>query len=78
MQVYRKLHLFDIDLTHKGGLSVQETKYIEPGKEIPEPIISPVGYVGPSIVSKKICLIPLQSNDLRYPELYRRYVLHGA
>lgn len=60
MQEYRKLHIFDIDLSHKGGLTIAENKYIEPGKVIPEPVISPIGYVVPSI-----------SNDLRYPELYR-------
>eukprot|EP00347_Sterkiella_histriomuscorum_P018788 403344171 len=67
VQKYRKLHLFDIDLTHKGGVQVAENKYIEPGKIIPDPIISPIGYLGLSI-----------SNDLRYPELYRNYVAKGA
>jgi len=52
---------------YQGGLTITENRYIEPGKEIPEPIISPIGYVGLSI-----------SNDLRYPELYRKYVMRGA
>lgn len=64
---YRKLHLFDIDLTHIGGLTISENKYIEPGKEVPCPVMSPIGYIGLSI-----------SNDIRYPELYRYYVQRGA
>lgn len=44
-----------------------ENKFVEPGKGIPEPVISPIGYIGPSI-----------SNDIRYPELYRHYVMRGA
>lgn len=64
---YRKLHLFDIDLTHKGGISIDETRYIEPGVDVVDPIFSPLGYIGLSI-----------SNDLRYPELYRRLVVGGA
>ncbi len=63
MQEYRKLHLFDIDLTTKGGGTIAEHKYIEPGTIVPDPILSPIGYLGLSI-----------SNDLRYPELFRHHV----
>mmetsp|Transcript_44957 Transcript_44957/g.43533 ORF Transcript_44957/g.43533 Transcript_44957/m.43533 type:complete len:96 (-) Transcript_44957:128-415(-) len=31
VQSYRKLHLFDVDLTNKGGLSFKESTYIEAG-----------------------------------------------
>ena len=49
---YRKIHLFDVDLTHRvqGGTHIQENKYIAPGTDIPDPVFSPVGYVGMSIV----------------------------
>eukprot|EP00347_Sterkiella_histriomuscorum_P000140 403377015 len=69
VQTYRKLHLFDVDLTHRipGATPIKEDRYIEPGDEIPDPIQTPIGYVCPSI-----------SNDVRYPELYRRYVQRGA
>ena len=64
---YRKLHIFDIDLTLKGGVTISENKFIEPGSSIPDPMLTPLGYIGLSI-----------SNDYRYPELYREYVLKGA
>ena len=52
VQEYRKVHLFDVDLTHKGGVSINESSFLIPGNKIPEPIFSPIGYVGPSIVSQ--------------------------
>ena len=67
VQEYRKVHLFDIDFTSKGGVTLNENEYIEPGKSVPEPSLTPMGYVGLSI-----------TNDLRYPELYRSYASNGA
>jgi deaminated glutathione amidase len=57
---YRKMHLFDVDLTSKGGLQLKESTSIERGKGIVDPIYSPCGYLGLSI-----------SFDLRFPEMYR-------
>ena len=78
VEEYRKLHLFDVDLSHRiqGGSHISESKYIEPGDRIPDPIYSPIGYIGMSIVF--FVFFILQSNDLRYPELYRKYVTRGA
>lgn len=38
----------------QGGLFIKESNYIEPGKSVPEPISSPIGYLGPSIVNKLV------------------------
>mmetsp|Transcript_17807 Transcript_17807/g.30182 ORF Transcript_17807/g.30182 Transcript_17807/m.30182 type:complete len:182 (-) Transcript_17807:160-705(-) len=64
---YRKLHLFDIDLTIHGGIAVDESHAIERGEEIAEPMFSPIGYLGLSV-----------GFDVRFPELYREMVLKGA
>ncbi|KAF4533445.1 hypothetical protein B566_EDAN001171 [Ephemera danica] len=81
--VYRKLHLFDVQLPEKR-VFLQESKYVTAGTEIVDPVDTPVGKVGMGIVSfidmemmcKKSCcvcivfsLIPLQCYDLRFPEL---------
>lgn len=60
---YRKMHLFDIDLTSKGGSVMNEIKHINRGTEIQDPIYSPCGYLGLSI-----------SFDVRFPEMYRELV----
>ena len=67
MSKYRKIHLFDIDLTSKGGALLNEFKSIERGTKIEDPIYSPCGYLGLSI-----------SFDVRFPEMYRELVLKGA
>ena len=64
---YRKIHLFDIDLTSKGGIQLQESNLIERGTEITDPVYSPCGYLGLSI-----------SFDVRFPEMYRQLVMKGA
>lgn len=62
--VYRKIHLFDVDLP--DGTRVLESETIEPGSET---IVAeaPFGVLGLSV-----CY------DLRFPELYRRLVDAGA
>lgn len=61
---YRKIHLFDIDLT--GNVSANESATILPGDE---PVTAEVdGH----IVGLSICY------DLRFPELYRLLALEGA
>ncbi|CAN5805371.1 carbon-nitrogen hydrolase family protein [soil metagenome] len=61
---YRKIHLFDIDLT--GNVSANESKTILPGDEIVTAKID--GHT----VGLTICY------DLRFPELYRLLALRGA
>jgi predicted amidohydrolase len=62
--VYRKIHLFDIDLP--GMEHLKESKAVRPGSEV---VVArtPFGPLGLSI-----CY------DLRFPELYRRQVHAGA
>ncbi len=64
--VYRKIHLFDVDLVDHGGGRFQESATIEPGDQ---PVVaeSPFGRIGMSV-----CY------DLRFPELYRGYAAAGA
>ena len=62
--VYRKMHLFDIDI--RGGVTLMESRYVAPGRRT---VVArtPLGNLGLSI-----CY------DLRFPELYRRLALDGA
>jgi predicted amidohydrolase len=62
--VYRKIHLFDVDLP--DGTKLLESQTVEPGSEavVAE---APFGTLGLSV-----CY------DLRFPELYRRLVDQGA
>ncbi|HBZ71483.1 MAG TPA: hydrolase [Deltaproteobacteria bacterium] len=64
--VYRKIHLFDVDLREAGGARYAESATIAPGKEI---VLAetPFGPLGLSI-----CY------DLRFPELYRDLAARGA
>jgi predicted amidohydrolase len=64
--VYRKIHLFDVDLGAQGGGSFQESTSIAPGQE---PVLAktPFGAIGLSV-----CY------DLRFPELYRGLTERGA
>jgi len=57
--VYRKIHLFDVDLRASGGGVFTESKTVAPGREV---VVArtPIGAVGLSV-----CY------DLRFPELYR-------
>lgn len=62
--VYRKMHLFDIDIP--GQVTLKESDSITPGAE-PVMVDAGLGAVGLSI-----CY------DLRFPELYRRLRMDGA
>jgi predicted amidohydrolase len=64
--VYRKIHLFDVDLRDAGGAVYKESETIAPGSEV---VVAqtPIGGVGLSV-----CY------DLRFPELYREMALRGA
>jgi len=64
--VYRKIHLFDVDLRAHGGAEYRESATIAPGKEV---VVgdTPFGRVGLSV-----CY------DLRFPELYRALSARGA
>jgi predicted amidohydrolase len=62
--VYRKIHLFDVDVP--GGMRFRESETIEPG-EAPVVADTPWGGLGLSI-----CY------DLRFPELYRALSARGA
>ena len=56
---YRKIHLFDVDLSGAGG-SYRESQHIAPGDDV---VVAPTPF-GPLGLS--VCY------DLRFPELYRR------
>jgi predicted amidohydrolase len=62
--VYRKIHLFDVDLS--DGTTLRESSTVEPGSE---PVVTQarLGKLGLSV-----CY------DLRFPELYRALVDRGA
>ncbi len=64
--VYRKIHLFDVDLTEQGGSRFQESATIRAGSQ---PVLAkaPFGPIGLSV-----CY------DLRFPEIYRGYAAAGA
>jgi predicted amidohydrolase len=64
VSVYRKMHLFDVDVP--GGRRFRESEAIEPG-EAPVVAQTPWGGLGLSI-----CY------DLRFPELYRALAAGGA
>jgi deaminated glutathione amidase len=64
LAVYRKIHLFDIDLP--GRVTVKESEAKLPGREVVTAATS-LGTVGLSV-----CY------DVRFPELYRRLVYAGA
>jgi predicted amidohydrolase len=63
--VYRKIHLFDVDLGESGGV-FRESAFTAPGEEV---VVAetPYGKVGLSI-----CY------DLRFPELFREMAARGA
>jgi deaminated glutathione amidase len=64
--LYRKIHLFDVDLSAHGGLVYRESERVAPGAEAVA-FETPFGVVGLSI-----CY------DVRFPELYRRLADRGA
>lgn len=63
--IYRKIHLFDVDLPDRNE-SYRESNSMYPGDK-PLTVDTPVGRVGLTI-----CY------DLRFPELFRTLVDHGA
>lgn len=64
--VYRKIHLFDVDLTSSGGGTFRESAVVAPGDALAL-VETPFGGIGLSI-----CY------DLRFPELYRELARRGA
>jgi predicted amidohydrolase len=64
--VYRKIHLFDVDLRDQGGARFTESATVAPGKDTAV-ATTPFGGIGLSI-----CY------DLRFPELYRALAAQGA
>jgi predicted amidohydrolase len=64
--VYRKIHLFDVDLRAQGGGEFRESACIAPGQEIAV-AKTPFGGLGLSV-----CY------DLRFPELYRAQAERGV
>ena len=63
---YRKMHLFDVDLSASGGVTFRESERTAHGDEL---VVTetPLGTMGLSI-----CF------DLRFPEVYRKLVAMGA
>ncbi|XP_023696147.2 deaminated glutathione amidase isoform X2 [Paramormyrops kingsleyae] len=66
VSVYRKGHLFDVELTGKG-VSLKESSFTIPGHSLMPPVQTPVGKVGLGV-----CY------DLRFPELSLALLRHGA
>ncbi|KAK1797277.1 hypothetical protein P4O66_008653 [Electrophorus voltai] len=66
VSVYRKGHLFDVELTEKG-VSLKESAFTIPGPSLVPPVQTPIGKVGLGI-----CY------DLRFPELSLALQHHGA
>ncbi len=64
LAVYRKIHLFDIDVP--GLEHLKESKAVVPGREV---VVAPSAF-GP--IGLSICY------DLRFPELYRQMTSRGA
>ena len=62
--VYRKIHLFDVDVP--GGLSFRESETVEPGEGV---VVAETPWGGLGLT---ICY------DLRFPELYRAIAQRGA
>jgi predicted amidohydrolase len=62
--VYRKIHLYDVEIS--GRVSYQESRSVAAGTEV---VVADVNGVPTGL---SICY------DLRFPELYRRLVDHGA
>ncbi|MEQ2281949.1 hypothetical protein AMECASPLE_035515 [Ameca splendens] len=66
MSVYRKSHLFDVELPEKG-VSLKESAFTIPGASLVPPVQTPIGKVGLGV-----CY------DLRFPELSLALQRHGA
>ncbi|KAM3590126.1 uncharacterized protein V6R79_004108 [Siganus canaliculatus] len=66
VSVYRKAHLFDVELPEKG-VSLKESAFTVPGPSLVAPVQTPIGKVGLGI-----CY------DLRFPELSSALQRQGA
>ncbi|XP_071315144.1 deaminated glutathione amidase [Trachinotus anak] len=66
VSVYRKSHLFDVELPEKG-VSLKESAFTIPGPSLVSPVQTPIGKIGLGI-----CY------DLRFPELSLALQRHGA
>ncbi|MEN8159829.1 MAG: carbon-nitrogen hydrolase family protein [Myxococcota bacterium] len=64
--VYRKIHLFDVDLRAQGGGCYQESAHVAPGADV---VVADTPFGG---VGLSVCY------DLRFPELYRAQSAQGA
>ena len=64
--VYRKIHLFDVDLGEHGGGVYNESASIAPGDE---PVVADMPWGG---LGLSVCY------DIRFPELYRELAGRGA
>ena len=64
--VYRKIHLFDVDLAASGGGVYRESAFVAPGAEVV------VAHTPDASVGLSVCY------DLRFPELYRALAARGA
>ena len=64
--VYRKIHLFDVDLGASGGGVYRESAFVVPGQEVV------VAQTPDAVIGLSVCY------DLRFPELYRALAARGA
>jgi len=64
--VYRKIHLFDVDLRASGGDAFVESSTVAPGKDV---VVAETPFGG---LGLSVCY------DVRFPELYRRMAEVGA
>ena len=64
--VYRKIHLFDVELGSEGGGSFRESARVAPGKEV---VVATTEHGG---IGLSVCY------DLRFPEIYRAMAARGA
>ncbi|MBW2313410.1 MAG: carbon-nitrogen hydrolase family protein [Deltaproteobacteria bacterium] len=64
--VYRKIHLFDVDLSASGGGEYRESTHVAPGSEL---VVAETPFGG---LGLSVCY------DLRFPELYREMAKRGA
>jgi predicted amidohydrolase len=64
--VYRKIHLFDVDLRAQGGAEFRESAAIAPGQEV---VVAKTPFGG---LGLSVCY------DVRFPELYRAQSERGV
>ena len=64
--VYRKMHLFDVDLRAEGGGAFRESEVVAAGEEL---VVADTPFGG---IGLSVCY------DLRFPELYRAQAARGA